>query len=633
MKWIWAVGLILFFSSAAYSQYTSRLGRFQINQKKGCAPFTVIITDTNLITTGECTPGKPCLMDYLGNNQQQQNLFSFTYTTPGTYTLSVLYQSIGADDITITVDPNIQPAFDIYTCSASRVSIRITDTNYDQYVIDFNNDGTPELIIPSSNNQVATNNYGVPGNYAISVRGRDLNSADNCSAMVVPFTAINTLPTPAITTLTAMNPSTLQLDFTPQTNILYRLEIATNNSTTFQLYQTFQTLNSITISNLNLDENYYCFRLSAHNPCTNTNTYSIPICSQRFTLDIQSGANHTSWITSNIGVTTFRRTRTSNNQTNIDNFGPGTSSNIDPNVVCKTQYCYTLTAIYSNGGTSTSLEKCGTSFTTTIPTPIDNTSAIVSSTGVDLEWIQDPAFTVSEYSVLRSENNGFFIPQTTTTATNFTDPGYNTEGNFCYRMDYEDVCDNASPEGAPVCPLRLSGLVGGQNIITLNWNGYEGWKNGVNSYRVEKYNQQGTLIGTFSGITDTLFVDDVEDNFQLVSYRVLAFPNEAGVSNSMSNEIKLTKSISLYYPTAFTPNGDNLNDTFTVNGKYIEKLELKIFDRWGSLIFVSSSDQPWDGTSNGVSVQEASYTWTADITDQSGQNIKQSGSVLLLKRN
>ena len=57
--------------------YTSRLGRFQVDQKKGCVPLT--ITLTNLLV-GDCSPGKPCVMDFEGNNTQAQN--TFTTHTP-----------------------------------------------------------------------------------------------------------------------------------------------------------------------------------------------------------------------------------------------------------------------------------------------------------------------------------------------------------------------------------------------------------------------------------------------------------------------------------------------------------------------------------------------------------------------
>ncbi len=207
--------IILFSAAAGQAQYDSPKGYFQVDQVRGCAPFTIKIKN---LLSGECEPGKPCLMDFLGNNTQQQNQFEFTYANPGTYKLSVLYQSIGSDDIMVTVDPNIQPGFEIYTCTNSQVSIKVTDKNYDQYAIDFG-DGSPVVQIPFSNNQVAQHTYATAGSRNISVRGKKLNAANNCNSLVKPFQAIAVLPTTQITSLTALDASTLRLNFTPQTNI------------------------------------------------------------------------------------------------------------------------------------------------------------------------------------------------------------------------------------------------------------------------------------------------------------------------------------------------------------------------------------------------------------------------------
>ncbi len=85
--------------------YVSRLGRFSVDKIEGCEPLTVNIVTANLQTSGECTAGKPCLMSIVpGTGAQLQNTFQHTMWA-GTYTLSVLYQGIGVDDITITVHP------------------------------------------------------------------------------------------------------------------------------------------------------------------------------------------------------------------------------------------------------------------------------------------------------------------------------------------------------------------------------------------------------------------------------------------------------------------------------------------------------------------------------------------------
>jgi gliding motility-associated-like protein len=49
-------------------------------------------------------------------------------------------------------------------------------------------------------------------------------------------------------------------------------------------------------------------------------------------------------------------------------------------------------------------------------------------------------------------------------------------------------------------------------------------------------------------------------------------------------------------PNIFTPNGDNINDTYTVSG-LTGSWTLHIYDRWGNLIFSTErvSTEGWDG--------------------------------------
>ncbi len=51
-----------------------------------------------------------------------------------------------------------------------------------------------------------------------------------------------------------------------------------------------------------------------------------------------------------------------------------------------------------------------------------------------------------------------------------------------------------------------------------------------------------------------------------------------------------------YVPTIFSPNGDNVNDQFTILGGNVESMQLQIFNRWGALVFENNSQETgWDG--------------------------------------
>jgi len=153
----------------------------------------------------------------------------------------------------------------------------------------------------------------------------------------------------------------------------------------------------------------------------------------------------------------------------------------------------------------------------------------------------------------------------------------------------------------------------------------------VSGYTVSKRAKDGTLIGDYP-TTDTTFVDnDASDDNQVVIYVVTAFANEAGVDKSISNNITIEKPVRLILPTAFTPNGDGINPSFTISGKFVSKMNLQIFDRWGVLVFASDKNEPWDGTKAGKPMPESAYVWKAEVEDYAGNTFTQQGTVLLLR--
>ena len=96
----------------------------------------------------------------------------------------------------------------------------------------------------------------------------------------------------------------------------------------------------------------------------------------------------------------------------------------------------------------------------------------------------------------------------------------------------------------------------------------------------------------------------------------------------------------VFIPDAFSPNGDGVNDEFEIfsscEDSTIEKAELRIFDRWGGLIF-STYDitYKWDGTKNGAKLDNGEYVYMLSVSLRiKGQNElidkKYSGSVLKL---
>lgn len=68
-----------------------------------------------------------------------------------------------------------------------------------------------------------------------------------------------------------------------------------------------------------------------------------------------------------------------------------------------------------------------------------------------------------------------------------------------------------------------------------------------------------------------------------------------------------------WFPNAFTPNANDLNEIFIPKGEGITDYHLLIFNRWGELLFETTDFfQGWNGTYKGTLVQEDVYVWIAD---------------------
>ena len=73
-----------------------------------------------------------------------------------------------------------------------------------------------------------------------------------------------------------------------------------------------------------------------------------------------------------------------------------------------------------------------------------------------------------------------------------------------------------------------------------------------------------------------------------------------------------------YVPNAFSPNGDGVNDDlrpfFKTDNIKIENYEFRLFNRWGSLVFVSQNpNEGWDGTLKGQACETGVYVWTLSV--------------------
>ncbi len=104
--------------------------------------------------------------------------------------------------------------------------------------------------------------------------------------------------------------------------------------------------------------------------------------------------------------------------------------------------------------------------------------------------------------------------------------------------------------------------------------------------------------------------------------------------------VELERNRNVFIPNVFSPNGDDKNDYFGVfSGVGVKQINyLRIYDRWGELIFqkqdlVPSNDpsQGWDGTFNNKPVQSGVYVYISEIVFEDGAKLLYRGDITVAR--
>ncbi len=112
----------------------------------------------------------------------------------------------------------------------------------------------------------------------------------------------------------------------------------------------------------------------------------------------------------------------------------------------------------------------------------------------------------------------------------------------------------------------------------------------------------------------------------------LIVTNTFGCKDTLTQCLVIEPYFTLYIPNAFSPNGDGYNDNFNVVGDYIFDFEMRIFDRWGNLVYHSTNvKNGWNGSMKGVSAAEDVYVYLINATDYYNKSYSYKGTVTLIK--
>ena len=128
------------------------------------------------------------------------------------------------------------------------------------------------------------------------------------------------------------------------------------------------------------------------------------------------------------------------------------------------------------------------------------------------------------------------------------------------------------------------------------------------------------------------FADPTETTSYRVQYNNGSCTSEDSLTVFVINENDIDCS-NLLLPSAFTPNGDRLNDTYGISNEFIIQTldRFEIFDRWGTKLFETQDKSiTWDGRFEGEDLMPSSYVYKIEYSCMD-MNFAKTGTFNLIK--
>ena len=273
-------------------------------------------------------------------------------------------------------------------------------------------------------------------------------------------------------------------------------------------------------------------------------------------------------------------------------------------------------------------------------TPIDVKYTTVINENILTRWDAPILSDLTYYRIDRYDNfSGWVFDYALSISSDYIDTNVNVNArNYKYRISYSDLCGNTGPLNGDIGENILLRGTQNKNEFNLNWNLYQEWDNGVREYLILKVNQTNNIYETINSVSESEFNYVIDNYFNEIDtnycYKVVAINAADSTIQSHSNVRCFIPLATNYFPNAFSPNNDEINDTYKFEGLFAKKLEVQIFDRWGKLIFWSNKvDFEWDGKdkNTGKLCQQGSYNMKYKITGYDEYSIEDEIPIMLLR--
>lgn len=295
------------------------------------------------------------------------------------------------------------------------------------------------------------------------------------------------------------------------------------------------------------------------------------------------------------------------------------------------EVCFRIVALDEcANNTINSVTQCESGLALNMPL-INDVSATFTNNGINFGW-EEILINPSEYEIIRAPLGNGFNTIGSSDENTFNDSQVRN-GNqvFNYQIISSDTCGNVSGPSVLIQPIFLSTSERSTNNYNFKWNNYNGWETSPTliEYQLEVLDSEGSLLESYI-ISENNFSRNISQNADR-NFRISAF-DQSNNRFVYSNIITLDRTAEIIIPSAFSPNGDGLNDVFLPVLNEAESFEMKIFNRWGELLFVTSSIfTGWDGRYKRGVVQSGTYIYQISLKEENGSTVNQRGTFILIR--
>lgn len=282
-------------------------------------------------------------------------------------------------------------------------------------------------------------------------------------------------------------------------------------------------------------------------------------------------------------------------------------SYLDTNL-CNVPYTYYVAASQNGIADSAASNRATVipqfAFNTALP-DIKNVT-VTDNEEVFITWDTSTFSLKGTYDVLKYQDNLANLLSTTNVANNwYTDANVRTSDHiYLYKVREVDVCGNKTATGG----FGKTILLKGQNVDKISniwWTDYQEWPGPTSHHNIYFIDiaKNKLLIDSVSAnqysFQDFGFYESIDGFYQ---YKVGTI-SQAG-DTSFSNKAKVPGKPVYFIPTAFSPNGDGINDKFSFYNLFVtsantedyKDFEIEIYNRWGQMVYYSNNiKESWDG--------------------------------------